>query len=478
VDGYRPLRHGRWAVVSLSVAVLSLPVLPRGLGYDPWSWLVWGRELAHGSLVTSGAASSIKPLPVMVTTLLAPAGSWAPDLWLVCARTGVVLALVLSYHLGRALAGRVAGVIAAVGLLTAYQVAYYLTLEGMSEPLCAMFVLAAFDAHLAGRRRRAVALGFLGALVRIEIWPFLALYGLFFIVRGAPRPRIAALGFAGVLVALPAVWLLPDLLSSGDLLRSASRAKFESQGGPLVTRDPGLATVKEGAGMMLAPLAVAFAAETVRDVVVWARRRAVRTSLPLAAAAWAWLLVEAVMGQLRIATGAPRYLLPGVALAAVVAGCAWADLARFVGRLAVARSERVRRRPWVGGVATMAVLVAASGYGVAQRVGAYQEGTASASEVQVLAREIPAAVRQLGGRARILACGGISASQLQNPAVAWVLHVHLGQVGINPGPRGVVFEWASLPAIPAEYRADYRIVGTVGTGHDRWTELTTCPTSG
>ncbi|MPZ64103.1 MAG: hypothetical protein GEU83_00770 [Pseudonocardiaceae bacterium] len=56
--------------VVLASASLALPAM---LGYDPWAWQVWGREITRGELSTDGGPSW-KPLPVLGTTLLAPFG--------------------------------------------------------------------------------------------------------------------------------------------------------------------------------------------------------------------------------------------------------------------------------------------------------------------------------------------------------------------------------------------------------------------
>ena len=76
------------------IAALSL-LAPFEPLYDPWAWLVWGRELAALDLDT-GAGPSWKPLPVLVTTLLSPAGGAAPELWLFVARTGWLAAVALA----------------------------------------------------------------------------------------------------------------------------------------------------------------------------------------------------------------------------------------------------------------------------------------------------------------------------------------------------------------------------------------------
>ncbi len=70
-------RPGLLVVVAacLVLGVLSL-AFRSGLGYDPWAWLVWGRELTHLDLNTLGGPSW-KPLPVILI---------APFTWLGAAR--------------------------------------------------------------------------------------------------------------------------------------------------------------------------------------------------------------------------------------------------------------------------------------------------------------------------------------------------------------------------------------------------------
>jgi len=49
------------------VAALSL-LLPQGLAFDPWAWLVWGRDAGRLALDTT-TGPSWKPFPVLFTTL-------------------------------------------------------------------------------------------------------------------------------------------------------------------------------------------------------------------------------------------------------------------------------------------------------------------------------------------------------------------------------------------------------------------------
>jgi hypothetical protein len=68
----------------LAVASLALPSVPT---YDPWAWVVFGRELVVPGLDFSTLASTgWKPLAVLFTAPLALAGPVAPSLWLVVVR--------------------------------------------------------------------------------------------------------------------------------------------------------------------------------------------------------------------------------------------------------------------------------------------------------------------------------------------------------------------------------------------------------
>ena len=208
------------------VAVATLP-LPAALGYDPWAWMVWGREVGRLSLDTTGGPSW-KPLPVLGTTVVAPAGDLAPTLWLVVARTAGLLALVGAARVGTRLAGPWAGGLAAgLLLLTPDAEARYLRLvaEGHSAPITAALVLWAWDRHLAGHHRTALVLGALLGLDRPEAWPFLGLYmaWLWWRQPGA-RPLVV-----GVAVALPVLWFGADWWGSGQALHGAEVAQVDAQ---------------------------------------------------------------------------------------------------------------------------------------------------------------------------------------------------------------------------------------------------------
>ena len=85
------------AGVALVIAALSL-LIPSTPSYDPWSWLVWGREVAHLDLQTTGGPTW-KPLPVIFTTVFSLFGKAAPDLWLVVARAGALMAVAMVFKM-------------------------------------------------------------------------------------------------------------------------------------------------------------------------------------------------------------------------------------------------------------------------------------------------------------------------------------------------------------------------------------------
>src|SRR5881227_3925910 len=86
------------AAVCTAAAVVSL-ALPSGPMYDSYSWLIWGRDLAHLTLSTSGTGTSWKPLPAIADAVLTPLGSAVPDAWLVIARAGALFAVATAFRL-------------------------------------------------------------------------------------------------------------------------------------------------------------------------------------------------------------------------------------------------------------------------------------------------------------------------------------------------------------------------------------------
>src|SRR5436190_8911047 len=206
---------GCFAIAALSLAGPSVPT------QDSWSWIVWGREVAHLSLDTT-AGSSWKPLPVLFTTPFSVFGHIAPELWLLVARAGGLLAVLFAYRIAARLAGPplaiVAGAVAAVSMASADWVRYLA--HGNVEPLSAGLVLGAIDRHLDGHRVQAVVLGMLAALGRPELFPFLLVYAIWALRRGEARPAPVI----ALLLVVPVLWLGGDWWGSGDPFSGGKKA--------------------------------------------------------------------------------------------------------------------------------------------------------------------------------------------------------------------------------------------------------------
>jgi hypothetical protein len=307
-------RPGRLAAASLALAAVSL-LLPWALAFDPWSWLVWGREVTRLELDTAGGPSW-KPLPVVATTILTLAGGAAPALWLVLARAGGLLAIAGA----AALAGRLAGAVAAVAAAAAMALSDWWLLNtalGNSEGLLAAAAVWAVVAQLAGRHRIALALLLAAALLRPEAWPFLGGYALW-LWRTGREP----LGLLAVtLLPVPLLWFGPDVLGAGGALGASSAARGTASPQSAVYADfPALEVLADFAELLTIPALLAAAAGAALGGTI-ARR--------LAAAGLAWVALVAVMTQAGYA-GNPRYNVAAAAVGCVLAGVGVAALARRV----------------------------------------------------------------------------------------------------------------------------------------------------
>jgi hypothetical protein len=455
---------------SVLLAAISIFVLPRSVAYDPWSWLIWGREITHIDLNTRYAATAVKPLPIYIDVVLSLAGSAAPVLWMLVARIAGLLAIALAFRLGNRLAGAGAGVIAAVGLAVSSSYVGYLLLRGMSEPMATATVLASVDAALLGRHRSAFAWLAVAALLRPEAWPFLICYAVWLVYRVRTPARLAALV---VSVLIPPSWFVIDWVGARQFFRSAGAATHQSQGGPLLAHAPGLATVRETWALMSAPVVVLFVAGLAVALVGWRRTGRSRPAVWLGLGAIGWLLVDAILAQGRFATGAPRYLLPGVALACVVGaefavGCVRRLAARMAGSMDPAHGRLLAAAL---GVVVLGLAFTPRFIGTGHQVAT---GVREGQRSDRLATALQQAVTLAGGRATVLRCGPVTTQNFQVPPVAWQLRIPVGQVNVVPSGHGTVFQQNRSPRIPAALTGDYHYVGTTGSSNARWTILSSC----
>jgi hypothetical protein len=415
--------------VCLGAAIVSWAVLPSVVSYDPWSWLVWGREVSDPALpfVISGGPSW-KPLPFLFTTLWGLAGGGAPTLWLITARTGGLLGIVAGGRLAQRLAGggrtgAVAAGLGAFGVVLTEQWMYYF-LRATSEPLVVGATLWAIDRLLAGRRTQALWLGIALALMRPESWPLLALYALWLGVRdpGYRRGTMRLMLLAG-LALVPVLWFVPPWIGSGDALLAAQHAAaYDGQLG----RDPARALLTRGANDQVAPLLIAgilFVA------LAWRRDRD-RTVLALGVGVIAWWAIVVAMTAIGY-PGLERFYLPAAAVISVLGAAGIASLAALAGRAAGRQGDAV----FAG---SLAVLVAISVWGSSQRISDAWSNVGLASQASRMITRMEHVVAAAGGQRVLYRCGArsfVAVNHSLATALAWYLHVPLERVsGVMSAP--------------------------------------------
>lgn len=475
------------ALASLGLAALSL-LLPSTPTYDPWSWIIWGREIAHLDLVTTGGPSW-KPLPVVFTTVFSLFGGAAPDLWIVVARAGAFMAILLAFRLAARLtaevaggprvsrftpgwttrwgiAGWAAGLVAAAGVLTQTDFLRAVALAN-SEGLQIALVLWAIERHLDGNRRQALVLGFLAALLRPETWPFLGLYGLWLWFRDREQRRLLVV----LALLVPVLWFLPEYWGSGNFNRAADRAAKPNPNSPAFAPNPFLEVLKDARPVLAGPLklgAIIGALAALWGVVT--RRRWAPAGV--LAGAVAWILLVAGMTAAGY-SGNPRYLLLGTSLLAVVAGFGFGTVIALAGR--AAGRLRPGLEPLAAGALALVLVAGAWHWGVNSRVRNFERiGRALDYQAQ-LRSDLPGAIAAAGGRTRVLGCGPIGTGRYQVPMVAWTLGTHIRRVGLAAAPTGTVLQARASrrsaldppPPLPRSLRE----VGRSGP----WIALQTCP---
>ena len=387
-------------VCGIAAASLGLPSAPTT---DAWGWIIWGRELAHGTLHTAvGGSPSWKPLPVVFTTLLSALGEHAPEGWLFLSRAFGLAGLVLAYLVATRLAGRAAGVVAAVAL--ALSGGWVRGLEhGYSEPVVVAALLGALLAHLEGRSRIALWLVAAATLARPELWPLLLVLALW-LGRRDPLRRVEGLVMAAV---VPALWVGVDWLGSGRFMnggKTAAEVAKHLSGWDMIDlalRMPSLPV-----------LALAAAGAT------FAALRGDRMPAALAAATVGWAGVLAVA----VSLGYPpsdRLMFPLMAGVSVLAGLGAARAVALAGSSAGAR------------VAVTVALVAISLPFAVARV----EGFSRQMEAGEARARLQLDLRHAARMTRADAPGSKAVAlpadlSWSRGAVAWEWRVPLGDVGV------------------------------------------------
>ncbi len=426
IAGARDRLRGAPALLIACVAVAALSLLlPSAPSYDPWAWIVWGREILFLDLDTTGGPSW-KPLPVLFTLLFAPFGeiddAVPPALWLIVARAGAVLALVMAFRLARRLtdsrgpAGIGAGLLAAAALMLTPQSLRYAA-HGNEVPLAIALMLWAVDRHLDGKHRATLVLGFLACLLRPEVFPFLAVYGVWIWRMDRDQRRV----LVGLAVALPVLWLVPEWIGSGNPLDAGRQATSEPLWSLSRAERPWLAVLERMHEVVGWPAEVGSAVALAFAIV-----RRERTVLALAATAALWLALVVAMTELAF-SGNPRYFLPAVVICCVLAGVGAAWLVAAAGRVHVV----------AGAAIALALALATIPYldGGEERLARQAR---LAGDLVELERQLDRAIAAAGGSDQVAAPGPPSVNRVLMTQLAWETEWSMGRLERTPG-RAIVF---------------------------------------
>ena len=437
---WRLLLLGCLAVATLSLLFPSVPT------YDPWAWIIWGREILHGDLVTT-TGPSWKPLPVIFTTPFSLLGdTGAPLAWLVIARAGGILAFAMAYRLGSRLAGPVAGLIAAAALFLADDFIFNFA-RGNSEGILVALCLWALERHLDGRPRDAFLLGLGAALLRPEVWPFIALYGLYLIWRERTRGSVILVLAGGLGLAL--LWFVPEYIGSGDFLRAAARARQPNPGSPAFAAHPFLEVFNRSASVLTPPVYLGGVI-----AVLIALRTRNRLFLTMAAIGTVLMVAVAAMTQFGFA-GNLRYVALPAALVCVLAGAGW-----------VIVFKAAHARLGIVAAGALVLIVAAFAYPfVREDISELDAGAHTVKAEAELYGSVPDAIAAGGGRAKLKACGTLYTGAYQTQTVAWYMHLHEVDTEIFAFPPGTtITPWFTAlshdPRFPEKAHTKLWVIGS------------------
>jgi hypothetical protein len=436
-----------WSViVCILLGVLSAFTLPTIPSYDPWSWIVWGREITdpHIPFIISGGPSW-KPLPFVFTTVYGAFGAAAPSMWVVTARIGGLLGLVAGWRLAYKLAGGTggrpagiaAGVIAVAGILLTQDWFYYF-LHGTSETPLIGCSLWAVDRLVEGKKIQAWWLMVAATWIRPEWVPVELLFAAWLIWR-EPKfrswPMLAM--FAVGIVSFPIAWFVPPWIGSGHPLLAAQHAEeYNGNLGP----DPFIAVNSRGINDQVLPI---LALGIAGVLIGWLKdRRGLVLGLGLGVIVYyAVVIAETMKGY----PGLERFFLPDASLICVLGGYGIVRIAQLAGELASARSgipgAGGGRAAAIVGVTTFVVLAGASVPFITTRISEARADFPQSSLAVKTSNQMTKIVAAVGGRSAVFPCKSSFAAVNHGvqSEMAWKLKVPLERVGTAMTQPGVDF---------------------------------------
>jgi hypothetical protein len=361
------------------------------------------------------------------TTVYALFGSHELRLWMITSAaislSGVVFAGRIAYKLTSAAPERrwaawTAAIFAGLALLGIQNYFHYI-LSSQSDPMIVALCLAAIDLHLDGHTRLAFTAGALAGLGRPEVWPFLGLYVLWAWTR---RPATRPVLIGGVVVmavlwfGIPALTARTPFVAAANAMDSGRRLTSNQIGG----------TIRRFLDLHYWPLEVA--ALLAVALAAWRRSWSDRVTLVLAGGVVGWVIIE-IAFVLHGWPGIPRYMFEAAGVMVVLAGV-------FVGRV-------LADPPWSGPLSAGAAVAAGAAAVALLVIGLVPPGISAArtehkdlhvqrARTAELGR-LNSVIAQLGGAARLRACGEPLTRLEYQSVLAYTLGVNVSQVGFKYG---------------------------------------------
>jgi hypothetical protein len=333
------MRRARFAAGIALLAAALAAIAGRGLvNYDTLYELVWGRDLWQGRLPDYEVSLAPTPHPLstfgglLVAPLSAAAdgrlhGGAAVDVTIVAAFVALALLGWVVYRLGAEWFNPAVGILAAAIILTRRPVLDFGARAYVDIPYLVL-VLAAVLVETRRPRAGAPVLALLGlaGLIRPEAWLFAAVYWLY-LLRFARLPPGELVRLAGLAAAGPFLWLLGDLLITGDPLHSltGTRDTAESLGRVTGLDDVPVTAPRRLGEILREPVLLGAAGGAVMSL-LWLRERA-RLAVAVGLLGFAAFCVLASAGLPILG----RYLLLPAAILAIFAGAGafgWLELPR------------------------------------------------------------------------------------------------------------------------------------------------------
>jgi hypothetical protein len=416
------LQRYAWWLVALGILVFTAVLLRWANtrpGYDPYGWLDWGYQTLRGSL-NLGGAPSWKPFTYIFNVPYALFGHYALYLWMETAvavsLSGAVFGGRIAYRLtGADRQHRWAAIIAAVfagAAVLGIQDYFHYVMSAQSDSMLVSFCLAAIDSYLSGRLRWAWWLGVVAGLGRPEVWPFLAVFGIWIFFK---RPSLRWMVYAGAVVTVFLWFGVPTITNGRPNIAGQLALKSPRQ----LHSNKVVGTIDRFTSLDHLPLELGALV-----LVGLALLRRNRTVLILVAMAVGWVIVE-IAFVLHGFPGVPRYLFEPGALMAVLAGVT-------VGWLLLDASRLHRSLPSWAGIPLAAILIAAM---IPQAISQARAEHKDINHERARTKEINklgATVSSLGGAQRVLGCGHPVLNVEYVSIMAWYLHLNTGVIGYRP----------------------------------------------